>query len=254
MNCSYCYVRRQFKDGESSKDFEEAEILSNVDKILGELSGRINLELMGGEPLMNIDRVIRVCEYINENYKNLSIRFMVVTNGTYYSKRVIETIRRFNIQTTISIDGDKYSHDSNRRFVNDTGSWDVVYENSLNFLKDIPEYIAVSMTLNKLNINHLLDNILFLYNMGFKKINFTYNHSDINEDYIKAYTKQILNYYKDYNFKDLKLVSIKKNSYSTKTIKDETESIVVEIKEKNNSYEGMKFVNAWLSKSLEGYI
>ena len=53
----------------------------------------------------------------------------MTTNGTLMTEDVIEFLVKYEFNLMISLDGDKKSHDINRRFKTGKGSFDIILEN-----------------------------------------------------------------------------------------------------------------------------
>ena len=86
----------------------------------------------GGEPLLNMDvirHVVSLWEELKPLYNGRKIYFCLTTNGTLLTKEIAEYFKEHSIGITISLDGPKEIHDSNRVFVSGKGSFDKVMEN-----------------------------------------------------------------------------------------------------------------------------
>lgn len=238
MNCNYCYVKK------TNTSFNVEDIKINIDNCLQIIkSNSVTIEFMGGEPLMEIDLIIDICEYVKNKYQTLNIQFLLITNGTYYSKKIINVIKKYNIRVIISIDGSEYFHNLNRKFNNGNDSWKTVYSNSLSFLKDIPNNVGASITLTAINVDYLCEAILNLYNMGFKNINFTYYNPEVKPRFLKEYYNQLIKYYENYNFNDLKLIVIEDIKRKTTSYYNEKGQLIAEIKKTKKELSKIDSIN-----------
>lgn len=151
LRCKYCpysgtYINRRHND--KVMDFETAQkaidflLMHSID------SKKINFSFYGGEPLLEIDLIKQCVDYIKANFKGKKITYSLTTNGTLLSDEITEFLINNDFVITISIDGPKEIHDSNRIFaINGEGSFDSV----INSLKKIKEK----------NILYFNNNILF---------------------------------------------------------------------------------------------
>ncbi|MFQ8899523.1 MAG: radical SAM protein [[Clostridium] scindens] len=77
-------------------------------------------------------------EYSEAKTKDKEIYFYITTNGTLLTEQIISYLCEHNFNITISLDGDKEEHNKNRRFLEGTGSFDLIM-NNLQKIKDYDE-------------------------------------------------------------------------------------------------------------------
>jgi radical SAM protein with 4Fe4S-binding SPASM domain len=110
LNCKYCFVNRSAK----RMNIETARKV--VDFIFQSPSKSLTLEFTGGEPLLNFEVLKFIVEYAKE--KNLKFKkrllFTITTNGTIFSKEIVDYLKKNNFSVTVSIDGPKEVHEFNR--------------------------------------------------------------------------------------------------------------------------------------------
>ena len=87
---------------------------------------------MGGEPLLEFELIKKCVSYILQRKGDKKILFTMTTNGTLMTEDVIEFLVKYEFNLMISLDGDKKSHDINRRFKTGKGSFDIILENLSN--------------------------------------------------------------------------------------------------------------------------
>ncbi len=81
-------------------------------------------------------------------------------------------LERYEVYTTISLDGKKDSNDAHRIFVGNPKA--SVLESVLQRLENVPKKnLGVSLVFNSENVGQLLSNVDFFYRMGFGRITFT---------------------------------------------------------------------------------
>lgn len=155
LNCRYCYA-----DGGSYSSSECLMDITTAKRALDVFYSKYKtikvIQFFGGEPLLNEPTIRFVCEYINELYANGKIDtlpvFGTITNGTIYSEKLAETISKYNISLTFSIDGPKDIHNSMRVYNNGTGSFEKILENIEKYNAHSIRPTASEVTFN---VNHL---------------------------------------------------------------------------------------------------
>lgn len=84
----------------------------------------------GGEPLINFEAIEATCKFFIQSKNNNIIdtlpRFTMVTNATLLDNKKASILAKYNIEITVSIDGDKFIHDKLRVDNNNSGSFDNV--------------------------------------------------------------------------------------------------------------------------------
>ena len=86
----------------------------------------LELDLFGGEPLMNWPVVEHVINYVRRREKETgkNIKLTLTTNGTLLNDDNIKFLNDNRVMLVLSLDGKKETHDRMRPFPNHTGSYD----------------------------------------------------------------------------------------------------------------------------------
>jgi len=84
-----------------------------VTKCLGLYDNIRLIQFFGGEPLLNIEAIEAVCQYLNSRGDAIP-RFVATTNGTLLNDKIAEILTRYAIGLTVSIDGPEPIHDELR--------------------------------------------------------------------------------------------------------------------------------------------
>lgn len=176
LKCTYCY------EGDDKPcmylEKQQAErvvnyILKKIKKIELERKKKIevvNIELHGGEPLINFQGLSHFVNTANIILKDYYISYQMTTNGTILNEEILSFLKQ-NIQNlTISMDGDKYTHDNYRKYVTGQGTYDRVKENSLKLLQVYGDDLRIRMTFNSDMVDRLSENVIHLLSLGFKLI------------------------------------------------------------------------------------
>lgn len=128
------------------------------------------ISFYGGEPLMNIELIKQVVEYVNSlPQKGYSVRFSMTTNGVLLD-RYIDYLVEHNFGLIISLDGDREAH-SYRVFHNDENSYDRIYRNVKAIQESYPAYFREQVSFNAvLHNRNSVENTLEYFKREFSKI------------------------------------------------------------------------------------
>ncbi|SFE91154.1 radical SAM/SPASM domain-containing protein [Peptostreptococcus sp. D1] len=184
LRCSYCYEKNKkyyYMTEETAIKIVEYvynAIERRVRLYPEEIKYRNTVVFHGGEPLLNFKVIKCITEGLQKfDYK---FRYEMTTNGTIYSDEISSFIKNNNIELSVSIDGTKYYHDKNRKFVNGNGSFDLVISNISKFIKrDIN--IRARITINPESIVELCNSINYLSEKGINL--FAISENFYNEDW-----------------------------------------------------------------------
>jgi len=172
LKCVYCYGKTGSYGSKGNMSKKTA--FQAVDWLLKQ-SGekkKIHITFLGGEPFLNFRLMQKVVHYTRQRCLEADKRvdFHTISNGTLLDQEKIAFIDRENIDVTISIDGPKEIHDSQRPFASGQGSYDAVFKNSRNLLKVKPQTPAHAVQLED-HAPNLIKNALL--DIGFNKISVT---------------------------------------------------------------------------------
>ena len=173
LRCAYCFAETgEFHGGRMLMPFETAK--AALDMLIKRSGGRYHLEvdLFGGEPLMNWDTVKRTVEYGRELEKkhNKHINFTITTNGVALDDEKIEYINKEMFNVVLSIDGRREVHDALRVTPNKQGSYDIIVPKAQKLVKergDGEHYIRGTFTADNLDFT---EDVKALHNLGFEQI------------------------------------------------------------------------------------
>jgi uncharacterized protein len=173
LRCKYCFA--------ATGDFHGARMLMPLDvgkralDFLMEHSGtrkHLEVDLFGGEPLMNWPVCVGLVEYGRELEKKFGkeIHFTITTNCVALDDEKIDFINREMHNVVISLDGRKETHDALRPTVNGKGSFDIILKNAQKLVAgrgDKEYYIRGTFTRNNLDF---LEDVKALTGFGFDQI------------------------------------------------------------------------------------
>ncbi len=183
MKCDYCYEKDL---GERSMTMSTAQ---KVLRFMERQNDKDDIHLHGGEVFTNLD----VLDYLTLELKKCGRRMNLTTNGTLLNnKKAIKILNRLD-SIQISLDGDKNTYEQSRHFKVKRDCFDNIIENAQRLLREGKNVVA-RMTLTPQNIDELITGILYLVNIGFKKIMYSidYFSDKWNKNRIDMLTRQLV--------------------------------------------------------------
>jgi uncharacterized protein len=172
MNCKYCY--------EGEKKLEKAMNVDIADRAIdytirhyNDLHTKEPLDVgfHGGEPLLQFELIKYIINKFRDYFRNDDemLKFSMTTNGVLLTEEISKYICD-NIQfLSISLDGTKKTHDTNRVLLNEAGTYDIVAEKFMDLLKKRSD-IRVRTTFNSKTVANLSEDVKHLIDMGFMMI------------------------------------------------------------------------------------
>lgn len=96
LKCKYC-----FEDG----NYKKKQIISNdlLKKIKKSLHKKNDITFSGGEPLLSVEPIMRICKYIEEN--NYDSNYSLITNGLNLNEKVNKFLDYYQFEVQVSFDG-----------------------------------------------------------------------------------------------------------------------------------------------------
>lgn len=181
LACTYCYQHNKgchFLDFETAKKFIDILLSGNNPYINLDNTSGITVDFIGGEPLLAIDLIDQISEYIltqmiRQNHPWLHrSRFSLCSNGVlYFDPKVQAYLNKYRdfISFNISIDGNKELHDTCRLFPDGSGSYDIAVEAAKDYMRKYGE-IGSKMTIAPENVPYISDAVKNMLNIGYKEI------------------------------------------------------------------------------------
>ena len=127
MNCVYCQAQDSAQTSKGKMTIETAE--RAVEVALQSPVHRVTFEFQGGEPLMNFDVIKHIVLYSEERANDKEIAYSVVTNTLLIDDEMISFFKEHNVSVSTSLDGDKHTHNRNRKTMAGKDTYDRVVEN-----------------------------------------------------------------------------------------------------------------------------
>lgn len=174
LRCKYCFASEGGYNGKRSLMSKEVGMAA-IDFIISKSGSRTNLEvdLFGGEPLMNFDTIKAIVDYGREQEKLHSkvIRFTMTTNATLLNNEIMDYLNKNIGNIVLSIDGRKEVNDSVRVRADGKGTFDDIIPKIKKMveMRDTGKQYYVRGTFTSLNLDFYND-VLALADLGFKEI------------------------------------------------------------------------------------
>ena len=170
LNCTYCYEKK----GNTDISFENIKNL--IEYEIKQPSKSTIIYFYGGEPLLKKDLIKQTISYINSNNNNTDFHYGITTNGTLLNDEFIKFMKENNFTTiAYSIDGNKETHNLNRKTVDYKETFNIVEKNAKKLLHNFDEVTAMPVV-TKNNLSNLSKNIEYLIDLGFKYINIQFDY------------------------------------------------------------------------------
>jgi len=162
-----------------------------IDLALCSAETSIGIGFYGGEPLLCKNLIYEIVRYAKGKKNNgQNIFFKLTTNGLLLDDEFLRYAKRESILISLSLDGNKQTHDTNRKDCAGRGTYD-------NLLPVIPKllaqnrYIAVMMTVAPNTVSYFCDSVKSIYSLGFMNIICAIDYSaEWNENHLAELKKQ----------------------------------------------------------------
>lgn len=159
LSCKYCYANGGKYESDCISRMDEQKAVKALEALLNRFSEGIeSVQMFGGEPLLNFNGMMsltnHICRLCTEKGLPLPV-FGIVTNGTLITPEIIDFFNLHNYGVTISIDGPKEIHDSQRVYRNNEGTFDIINQNVslMNMHRKFPLFAEITLT--KLHLEKL---------------------------------------------------------------------------------------------------
>ncbi len=173
LRCRYCFAETgEFHGGRMLMPIETA--MAALDFLISHCGARHHLEvdLFGGEPLMNFEVVKQIVAYGREleRIHDKEIHFTMTTNGMALNDEISDFINREMFNLVLSLDGRRNIHDALRITANGKGSYDTIVPKMQKLIDDRGDgehYIRGTFTANNLDFT---EDVKALTELGFEQI------------------------------------------------------------------------------------
>ena len=179
LRCRYCYFAA--KNAKGRMEFDVAR--RTIDRLLEDPDvfdePSVILDFIGGEPLLEIELLDRVCDYFKQRAFVLghpwfdAYRISFATNGLLYQDPRVQRFfakNKAHLSIGITIDGTPRKHDMQRVFPNGSGSYAAVVRSIPLWLQQFPD-AATKVTVARDDLPYVRESVLHLWGLGIRHIN-----------------------------------------------------------------------------------
>lgn len=144
FRCDYCVYSGKFANyrshGTSRMSKELA--LKAIDFYIehNKKSNKIILTFYGGEPLIEFDLMLSCLKYTYKKRKNKELYCSFTTNGSLLTVDKVTHLLKYNINISISLDGNALQHDKYRKNMNGNGTHNLILHNLNEIKKKYPSF------------------------------------------------------------------------------------------------------------------
>lgn len=185
LRCTYCYIgeknqeKMSFDTARNSVEFAITKIVNENHK-----KREIGVDFIGGEPLLSSQMMKEIVSYCEKRKieEDISFSYTITTNGTVFNDEIYDFLVQHRFSIKISLDGDEYINDLNRKDGNGSGSFKMV-EKNLHYIrsyeKETDKVVIVSNVLSKNNYEFYDKTVKYLIEeLGFRYIDTGFNSSE----------------------------------------------------------------------------
>lgn len=163
FRCKYCFIKNQESPDYNSGNMPLEVAIKGLDffcRRIAEDPKQFELEktivFYGGEPLLNWNvlkiLLVKIKEYIQKGKLPKKTILNMVTNGSLITNEIAKTIKSFNVQVSISIDGDSFATNSSRIYADGKPAYQDIKRGFL-VCKENGMNIGASCTLSEASIS-----------------------------------------------------------------------------------------------------
>lgn len=169
LGCSYCFA--EGGDYGRIKGKLGSDIGEDIFRFIEERVSpgqAVRFEFFGGEPLLNYTQIAAMCARAEEISSAKGIRFInrISTNLTVLPPGAAELFARHRFIVSISIDGDRHTHDRNRPTKGGKGSWEKIIRNCYEVRAAGEEITMVARMTVVGEVPPLIDNVRALWGLN----------------------------------------------------------------------------------------
>ncbi|MBR3975737.1 MAG: radical SAM protein [Clostridia bacterium] len=161
LNCSYCIYSGKFKGmkphSDDSMDIDTIKKSIDFFASHSEQTPECSISMYGGESLLEFPLIQYAVSYAKECFKGRKVKYIISSNGTNFSKTVLEWLAE-NPDVSVAVTLNGNYQDETRRTVNDKGSLDIIlkyiahikkgypqiWENQIEFIVNAASYIQLA--------------------------------------------------------------------------------------------------------------
>ena len=201
LRCKYCFIEGNIGAAYHRINMSKDVVIKAIDKFIDILKdykkqAHPSIVFYGGEPLANWETMKHALEYL-EKYKAYQIDKILITNGTLITDDIATILKKYDVNVSVSLDGDEHCTNLNRVYLDGTGSYkDAII--GIERLRRAGIEPSISCVLAKENVSHACDIIDFFANelkikaLGFNHVSIVPNQNYYDETYEKSFARALI--------------------------------------------------------------
>lgn len=218
FNCNYCFIRRNkfHKTKEEEMSYQTAEkglsfFSKQIKRIPSLFEQKKLITFYGGEPLLNYivlqKLLVKIDKLKKTNELPENTRLSIVTNGSLITPDIAKSLRDYNVSVGVSVDGDEFSTNCNRKFINSDPAYSSI-KKGIEICKRENVNLSLSVTLseaclrNPQNVIHALINEHQVKSLGFNML-LTDKKYTVESDYFYKVSKFIIDAFQEFRKKNI---------------------------------------------------
>ena len=163
LNCTYCF-ENGIESSQSKNYMERLLFYKDFINLYYDDFDVLDFVLFGGEPLLNINYIKQISEYLTDTFFDKVIDFSITTNGTLIDKQVTDYINEYNVsEVRITLDGPEEIH-NHRRPMHLKSSFKKTIEGLRTLCSDTSADIVINTIIDEDNKNFYQDLFKYLKN------------------------------------------------------------------------------------------
>lgn len=157
LSCPFCYrIKDEHPERNEGKSITDRIIKFAKNTIVENNCKWLLLGLTGGEPLLALDKCLRLVGELHTWCANKDVRFeaMIGTNATLITQEIIDAFSKYPVCFCTSLDGPKHINDKRRPYRDGKGSYDDIIK-ALRMVKNSNMLCRIATTVDKQNVKHI---------------------------------------------------------------------------------------------------
>ncbi len=187
LRCNYCYLVGKNSHNKMSFDIAKRTIDYLVENRELFPDQAVVWDFIGGEPLLEIDLIDRLCDYAREKMSReghpwfQDHRFSLTTNGILYGTGKVQDFigkNRSDLSIGVTIDGTPQKHDMHRVYPSGKGSYHDTARNIPLWIEQFP-VASTKVTVASGDLPYIRESVLHLYSIGIRHISINVVFEDV---------------------------------------------------------------------------
>lgn len=162
LRCIYCFYKdeAEYRDTKSFGVMDDETTHKLIDKALAYDAKKINFCFQGGEPTVaGSEYFDKFIDYVNKHNKDKVVTYAIQTNLTLLDDELLKIFKDNDFLVGVSLDGFMENHDSLRKDVEGSGSFEIIMNNIKRLKENDVRYNILTVLTRKLSLspNKLFD-------------------------------------------------------------------------------------------------